>query len=194
MQLIAQNDYYYAQFVNNGLTPQNLIEQNIQIFNEYYLLWCENPFREFSASEISDLMAVANQCQNVGGLAVLQSRILLECILCEALTWNSFCPIPASSLRKSKTSSKKSFVPPLVTSLSIGPIPATTCLTVKTTDFSLPIKYVNSDSNGKKIIESELIKSESNIDISKIADGIYFFSSISSNGNAIHKKIIVNRK
>ncbi|HRH03308.1 MAG TPA: T9SS type A sorting domain-containing protein [Bacteroidia bacterium] len=193
-QLIAQNDYYYAQFVNNGLTPQNLIEQNIQVFNEYYLLWCENPFREFSASEISDLMAVANQCQNVGGLAVLQSRILLECILGEALTWNSFCPIPASSLRKSKASSKKSFVRPLVTSLSIGPIPATTCLTVKTTNFSLPIKYVISDSNGKKIIESELIKSESTIDISKMADGIYFFSSISSNGNAIHKKIIVNRK
>lgn len=94
-QLIAQNDYYYAQFVNNGLTPQNLIEQNIQVFNEYYLLWCENPYREFCASEINDLLAVANQCENIGGKAVLQSRILLECIWAEAGYWNTSCPVPA---------------------------------------------------------------------------------------------------
>lgn len=189
-ELIQQNDYYYAQLVNNGLTPQNLIEQNIQVFNEYYLRWCENPNVEFSISEINDLIAIANQCVNLGGKAVLQSRIFLECILFEPGSYTNYCPVPTSSLRKSKNNKRSNTFQNDFTIL-LTPNPANNLLTFKSDKTAYPLKYNILDLTGKSISEAILYNADESINVSQLRDGIYFIKCQLATSETISRKLVV---
>lgn len=195
-QLIAQNDYYYAQFVNNGLTPQNLIEKNIQVFNEYYLLWCENPEREFGQSEINDLYSVANQSSNLGGKSVLQAQVLLDYILHQDGNWNTNCPLPASSQRKANQKIKEQLSETNQIDenfkIEISPNPANEQIIITKSKVEGILNYVIVDLLSNKVLVGYVDKYKNIIDVRNLKNGSYFISFLNNADVVSNHKIIIS--
>jgi hypothetical protein len=194
-EMLKQYDYYFAKYLVNGLSPQNLMEQNYKTFTNYYILWCENPEREFSMSEINDLYAVANQCANLGGKSVLQAQVFLDYILHQDGNWNTNCPIPASSLRKALQKNKEQLIETDLAEdnfeVEISPNPANDIINLTNLERASLSSFAIIDIIGNQILTANLENSSNLIDVSQFANGIYFINLRYENGKVIIKKLTI---
>lgn len=194
-EMLKQYDYYFAKYLVNGLSPQNLMEQNYKTFTNCYILWCENPEREFSLNEINNLYAVANQCANLGGKSVIQAQVFLDYILHQEANWNTNCPIPASALRKANLKIKEQLSKRIQIDenfeIELSPNPSNYQLIIKSKVIEFPFAFDIYNILGDKII-SWVIKSELEfIDVSAFSNGIYFAKFYLPNNKILTKKLLI---
>ena len=194
-EMLKQYDYYYAKYLNNGLTPQNLMEQNHQTFTKYYILWCENPNREFTSIELNDLYTIANQCVNLGGKAVLQAQVFYDYISREPSTWNTNCPVPASALRKANKAVAENINSDIEMPnnfyFTTNCNPCKDNLQFKISNSETLSSLTFTDILGKKITDLIPTYGISNFNISSFTNGVYFLNLRLNSGKFISKKIII---
>ncbi len=87
---VINEQYAAAKWVNNTVNATGTIEQNQKTFNAIYLNHLVGNV-PYSASNIYDLYDIANQCSNVGGNAVVQSRNLLMFIENRIIDFTNNC-------------------------------------------------------------------------------------------------------
>lgn len=73
---------------NSNISTVTIFETNEQVVNDIYLQTVPYGISEFSATEQSDLSAIANQCPIEGGDAVMQARSLLLSFVDETLVFD----------------------------------------------------------------------------------------------------------
>ncbi|MBP6412451.1 MAG: T9SS type A sorting domain-containing protein, partial [Bacteroidia bacterium] len=195
-ELLKQQDLYLANYLNNGLSPENLMEQNYKTLTKYSILWNENPEREFSITEISDLYSVANQCSNLGGKAVVQAQLFLDYILHQEGSWNSNCPLPASALRKAMLKNKEQRTETKLEDenkrIEISPNPAKEQIAIKNIYDDELINYEIVDLLGNQVLAGFIGNSNNIVDISNLKNGIYFINFIHNNSIITNNKIIIS--
>jgi Secretion system C-terminal sorting domain len=195
-EMLKQYDLYFAKYLVNGLSPQNLMEQNYKTFRNYYILWCENPQREFSQSEINDLYSVANQCSNLGGKSVLQAQVFLDYILGQDGNWNTNCPLPASAQRKANQKIKEQLSETKQIDenfeIEISPNPANEQIIITKPKVEGSLNYAIVDLLGNKVLVGYIDKSKYIIDVSNLKNGSYFISFFNNAGVVSNHKIIIS--
>jgi Secretion system C-terminal sorting domain len=195
-EMLKQYDLYFAKYLVSGLSPQNLMEQNYKTFTNYYILWCENPEREFSLNEINDLHAVANQCANLGGKSVIHAQVFLDYITHHDGNWNTSCPIPASALRNALLKNKEQIIESKLDDenkrIEISPNPANEHITIKNIYDDELINYEIVDLLGNQVLAGFIGNSNTIVDISNLKNGIYFINCIKNNSVITNNKIIIS--
>ena len=92
-------DYIQAAAYNNSVIPANIIEQNQQTFNTIYLAHLDSG-AVYSEADHSNLNAIAAQCSEEGGNAVIQSRNLLMQIHNQIIEFENECDISIPEARQ----------------------------------------------------------------------------------------------
>jgi len=183
--LIEKGDYSAASFMNSALIETNQLEKNHKVFNAINLKKLLEPLYEFTSDDADELASIANQCPLSGGLAVYQSRNLLNVLYNYALEFNDYCNFSSKSL----------LVDTSVNSLAtIYPNPNNGIFTLGYT-LAQDALLVIRNAQGQVLYTFALSKDKAEIKLQcpGIAMGIYNYSIVTDNETLHHGKFVINR-
>lgn len=175
--LLLNGAYYAAQQLNGASAANTLIQQNQQLINEALLKQATGN-GSFSATELTDLSQLANQCPLMYGTAVYQARALLCAIAKDQLVFNENCEV--------ETKSRKAGSPEMdEEQISLFPNPNQGAMTLRYNICSTASLAVY-DISGRILYKQALNKEATRLDLqTNLAEGIYIYSIINEQGRVL---------
>jgi hypothetical protein len=190
--LIQSGNYTQAQSVNSSVVTNAKMATALKSFNTLYTGNLVNGFKyELSSSQKSVLESLAQQCPYEYGPAVFQARAYLKA--CGySLDYKNVCeemnPASIARMMTPKNNEMEGF------SLDVYPNPANDKLNVSAT---LPAgvsgEIIFYDGIGNKIASEKLAEgaNTTEIDVSKIAAGVYYYKAYANHQQFKTNKLII---
>ena len=191
--MLKQSDYFSAKNIIDGISPENIMEQNYQSFTKNFIKWSDNANYKFTSTELNEITTVANQCDNLGGITVLKAQLFSKHILNTTSIWNTNCPIPATAQRKAKAIVKeKTIEMPDDFYFSLTCNPCQEILNFKIANSLLISSLVLTDILGKEVSKLTISEGLNSIPVNTIKNGVYTLTLKLNSGKTICKKLVIN--
>ncbi|MFZ4544502.1 MAG: T9SS type A sorting domain-containing protein [Saprospiraceae bacterium] len=91
IESITQQSIEVAEFLNNAIIPENIIEENEKSVNSIYFRSLAKNDYEISSSDQSILLSIARQCSLEGGSAVMKARFICAVFTNETFDDETIC-------------------------------------------------------------------------------------------------------
>jgi hypothetical protein len=176
---IVLGNYALANSINNGVLPNNILEQNQQTVNNLILRKLINVNYLYTSADVATLYTIANQCTVAGGNSVYQARNLLMTIADNVIEFIDNCnEVPKRMMETSPSPTSVSAVPEQEKKFKLYPNPNNGNMVL---DY-----FLNTNDKGEiiiyditgKLIDKRIINSSSNqmlISNEQLNNGIYFY-------------------
>ncbi|MEM9886613.1 MAG: PKD domain-containing protein [Bacteroidota bacterium] len=166
-----------TRFENSLLINANILGQNEQIVNHFYLLYLLNNDIDLVIADNQMLFEVANQCPKEGGRSVYKARILYNTIV-EAHTWKDdhLCGIVENRVLDSTSILvSDQIIEDEVFGMTLFPNPVYTSLNIVLDNFDVErnISFQLYDLSGRIVLNQSLESQNTKILISHLKEGVY---------------------